>query len=221
MSTLIKILLVIIICVGIYFVLSYNPPEKYTNVGSPNKQFYELEDQKKNSDMPIQTNIVESDDDSENELNEMTSNELAPGQNKESSYANGQREALSNDFVKAFDESNNLMNNSGDGDYKPNEAMRFQAYKSDGNDGVDIQDMFSPKNVLPSIETKDMKTLLIKNTSLLNPTMRVGIDTIATSHKNSSWDLRPTPINPKVQVGPFLNSTIGPDDNIVNGQLCI
>lgn len=220
MSTLIKILVVIVIFAGIYYLAIYRPPEKYTDTVLPGKQLHEL-DNKNISNMPIQTNIVESIDESDSALDEMTSNELAPDQNKESSYANGKRDALSNDFVKAFDESNNLMNNSGDGDYKPNEAMKFQSYVSDGNNGTDITDIFSPKNVLPAVETKDMKTLLIKNTSLLNPTMRVGIDTIATSHKNSSWDIRPTPINPKTEVSPWMNSTIGPDDNIVNGPLCI
>lgn len=46
------------------------------------------------------------------------------------------------------------------------------------------------------------------------PDFKFGIDTIGQSLKNASWDIRGTPPNPKVTVGPWNNSTIEPDYNL-------
>lgn len=42
----------------------------------------------------------------------------------------------------------------------------------------------------------------------------IPINTVGSSKRNASYDLRPNIVNPKTNVGPFLNSTIDPDLNI-------
>ena len=46
------------------------------------------------------------------------------------------------------------------------------------------------------------------------PDFKFGIDTVGQSRKNASLDIRGSPPNPKVSVGPWNNSTIEPDYNI-------
>lgn len=51
----------------------------------------------------------------------------------------------------------------------------------------------------------------LKNISLLSAGYHIGIDTIGQSLRNANLQLRSEPPNPQFNVGPFNNSTIGPD----------
>ena len=46
---------------------------------------------------------------------------------------------------------------------------------------------------------------------LLEPSARTGIDTVVSSLRNSSYDIRSTPIIEKKDIFPWMNSNIGPD----------
>ena len=46
---------------------------------------------------------------------------------------------------------------------------------------------------------------------IMSPQSKIGIDTISSWLKNPSYDLRSDPIIPKVDVGPWNNSTFEPD----------
>ena len=54
----------------------------------------------------------------------------------------------------------------------------------------------------------------VKNRHLINVSKPIGINTIGTSQKNASWDLRGSPPCPKFVVSPWLQSSIEPDTNI-------
>ena len=54
----------------------------------------------------------------------------------------------------------------------------------------------------------------VKNRHLINITTPIGVNTIGTSLRNASWDIRGTPACPKYVVSPFLNSSIEPDTNL-------
>jgi hypothetical protein len=66
---------------------------------------------------------------------------------------------------------------------------------------------------------EDVTPTKIKNRHLINIYRPVGVNTISSSLKNPSLDLRGTPANAKTVVSPFLNSSIEPDHNIRG--LCI
>ena len=54
----------------------------------------------------------------------------------------------------------------------------------------------------------------VKNRHLINVTKPIGINTIGTSKKNASYDLRENVPCPKFTVSPWLQSSIEPDNNI-------
>jgi hypothetical protein len=66
---------------------------------------------------------------------------------------------------------------------------------------------------------EDVTPTKIKNRHLINIYRPVGVNTISTSLKNPSLDLRGAPANPKQVISPFLNSSIEPDHNIKG--LCV
>lgn len=225
-STIVKILLIIAICFAIYYIMTKNTKEetkqnkKTLNVNeqfrydiSPQKALHDTDPTNQTKDFPIQTNVVSEESDTA--LDTVSSNEVSKvmPQKKELSYAKGQRTAVEDDYVKLFNDGNNLMQNS-DSDFGPVTDNKLKEYKPDDNNGTEIADIFNIKNVLPLVETKK-ETINVKNTGLLNPTAHIGIDTIGNSRKYANYDLRAAPPNPKVQVGPFLQSTVGPDDNII------
>lgn len=53
----------------------------------------------------------------------------------------------------------------------------------------------------------------VKDQNFLTAGHHIGINTIGTSLRNASHDLRPEPPNPRVNVGPWMQSTIEPDQN--------
>jgi hypothetical protein len=61
---------------------------------------------------------------------------------------------------------------------------------------------------------EDVTPTKIKNRHLINIYRPVGVNTVSTSLKNPSLDIRGSPANPKTVVSPFLNSSIEPDHNI-------
>ena len=64
--------------------------------------------------------------------------------------------------------------------------------------------VIDPKQLLPADGG-------INNPNLLHAGHHAGINTVGTSLRNANLQLRSEPANPQVAVGPFLNSTIGPD----------
>ena len=75
----------------------------------------------------------------------------------------------------------------------------------------------SDEGLLPVEEKdwfEDVTPTRIKNRHLINIYRPVGVNTIASSLKNPSLDIRGNPANPKTVVSPFLNSSIEPDHNI-------
>jgi hypothetical protein len=53
----------------------------------------------------------------------------------------------------------------------------------------------------------------IMDKNFLNAGYQIGVDTVGQSMRNASYDLRSSPPNPQLQVGPWMQSTIEPDIN--------
>jgi hypothetical protein len=115
------------------------------------------------------------------------------------------RETPNNDKFSPFDES---------GD-------KYHADKQDPNRKLKEkpEDLFDTSKLLPNETRKDWFEILpdpisVKNRNLINVTRPIGINTINTTLKNPSLDIRAAPPCPKFVVSPFLNSSIEPDINI-------
>jgi hypothetical protein len=85
----------------------------------------------------------------------------------------------------------------------------------------DIKDQFNSQAMLPQeIEDTwfDVEPLLttkrIQGTQLIHPKVHMGINTVGSTLRNGTHDLRGDIPNPKINVSPWNNSTIEPDTNI-------
>jgi hypothetical protein len=85
-------------------------------------------------------------------------------------------------------------------------------------DGSFDPDMYDPDNLLPQEEDADWFEVIDKPINLKGRLLRLenplGINTINESLKIPNLDLRPSPPCPKMNVSPWLNSTVEPDTNI-------
>jgi hypothetical protein len=81
---------------------------------------------------------------------------------------------------------------------------------------VDV-DKFDADELLPKESNdwfEDVTPTKIKNRHLINIYRPIGVNTVMSSLKNGTLDLRGDEVNPKTFVSPFLNSSYEPDHNI-------
>lgn len=85
----------------------------------------------------------------------------------------------------------------------------------------DIKDQFDVDKMLPQEIEDDwfdveplMSTKKIKGTHLINPKVHIGVNTVQSSLRNGTHDIRGDIPNPKINISPWNNSTIEPDNNI-------
>jgi len=104
------------------------------------------------------------------------------------------------------------QNDNRDFDYKKNN-FTLRSYE-------DVEDQFDVNKMLPQEEedwfdiTPLMTTKKIKGTHLIHPKVHMGVNTVASSLRNGTHDIRGDIVNPKINTGPWLQSTIEPDTNI-------
>lgn len=150
---------------------------------------------------------------------------------KRSSYSGSVRGNLGeNDWTKYFDHNNNIVTNSQTGDndkFLPIDQSNggLAVFKSTGrktcgsNQNCEPEDLFDADKYLPQEVNDDwfevqQEPISVKNRHLVNITKPIGVDTIGSSKKNSSHDIRGAPANPKYVVSPWLQSSIEPDTNL-------
>jgi hypothetical protein len=72
-----------------------------------------------------------------------------------------------------------------------------------------------PKDLLPNDSNNDWASLNpssdLKNVNLLNAGHHVGINTVGSSLRNANLQVRSEPANPRMDVSPWMNTTIEPD----------
>ena len=150
-----------------------------------------------------------------------TRNTAAPGEFKNSSYRDGKRGGSSNDLDKFFEEGNPFDPSSNDG-FLPNDESASSGhapYVSSRKRSQREEDKFNSGDLLPK-ETnsdffEDVQAVSVKNRHLINIFRPIGVNTVSSSRKNGTRDIRGEPANPKNFVSPFLNSSIDPGQNIV------
>lgn len=85
----------------------------------------------------------------------------------------------------------------------------------------DVKDLFDINKMLPQEIEEDwfdveplQSTKKIRGTHLIHPMKHMGVNTVGSSLKNATHDIRGDIPNPKINVSPWNNSTIEPDTNI-------
>jgi hypothetical protein len=150
---------------------------------------------------------------------------------KKSSYSGGIRGSLGpNNWDKYFDHNNNVIGASQTGEndkFLPIDESngKLAIFKSKGrttcgsNQNCEPEDLFDVDKYLPQEVNDDWfevqsEPISVKNRHLINITKPIGINTIGTSLKNASYDIRGAVSNPKYVVSPWLQSSIEPDVNL-------
>jgi hypothetical protein len=158
-------------------------------------------------------------------------NRADQGMYKRSSYNEGVRGNLGpSDWQSFYDHNNNIIgaSQSAENDkFLPNDESGtgfavFRTTKQDtcgGNQDCSPEDLYDVQKYLPQEVNDDWFELVpeaisVKNRHLINITKPIGVNTIGSSKKNASYDLRGAPSCPKYVVSPFLNSSIEPDNNL-------
>lgn len=149
---------------------------------------------------------------------------------KRSSYSGAKRGNLGpSDWDDYFDHNNNVIGNSQTGEndkFLPVDESNgnFAVFKSRGrapcgsNQNCEPEDLYDVHKLLPQEVNGDWfdvqpEPISVKNRHLINITKPIGVNTIGTSKKNMSHDIRGTPAAPKFVVSPWLGSSIEPDTN--------
>ena len=164
----------------------------------------------------------------------MKGRNTSKGKYVNSSYAAGIRGQLgeNNNLNKQFSSTNNILANGSSGSNNnfhgvDETSANYAIFKSTGpatcgsNQNCTPEDLFNINNYLPLPgEVNDdwfeviPEPISVKNRHLINISKPIGINTIGTSMKNASHDIRGTPACPKTVVAPWLQSSIEPDINI-------
>jgi len=154
-----------------------------------------------------------------------------------------QNSATSDDYKSTTYQSGNRLNNTSSLDsffegnvtednknnnytaFTDNDA-RYAAYSA-GKDSNKLteKDKFDAGALLPSESNMDWfddpyESTSVKASHLINIFRPVGVNTIQTSLKNPSHDLRGTEPNPKYPVSPWMNSSYEPDTNLKSKAFC-
>jgi hypothetical protein len=170
----------------------------------------------------------DNDNDSDRIMKKFMTRDHACGDKyKHDDYARGERGGDADKAFEYIDKSNDLMqsehecadqfleNDETDGQYAP--------YKQDDKkiDKYKTSEIFDCNNYLPDEKAANPdwfdivpEPVDVKNRHLINVSKPIGINTIGTSLRNPSYDIRGSPPNPKNVVSPWGNSTIEYDNNL-------
>lgn len=118
----------------------------------------------------------------------------------------GKTQALSNDGFAPMDETN--------GGYAAYSGVQMSPDKKYSPEEVFKVDKLLPQEVKTDWFDVMPEPIKVENRHLVNVTRPIGVNTIGTSHRNASHDIRGSPPCPKFVVSPWGQSTIDPDTNI-------
>ena len=122
---------------------------------------------------------------------------------------------LMEDGEEEEDELEQMQNNSSGAPAPPSPPAPVSG-------GYAVQTVANPSELLPSLPADQNSQWSALNPiaanpgavampDLLQPGYHIGLDTIGQTLRNANLQLRSDPIIPKVDVGPWMNSTIEPD----------
>lgn len=183
-------------------------------------------------DMSMDSESINSESDmlsqeDRNLINKMLSKNSAQGRKyKHSSYDLGDRDSQFTENLDKFFNDEQPQNYNESKGFSPSvEGSGYAAYVGGSNKKLTDKEKFDSNALLPKEENKDWfddpyETTKVKSSNLINIYRPVGVNTVQTTLKNPSWDIRGTPANPKYPVSPWMNSSYEPDINIKGNMLC-
>lgn len=154
-----------------------------------------------------------------NLMKKMHSKNSSEEEYKKSNYKDGRRGGKSDSLDRFFEEGTQF-----DGDntsFKPNDdgdsgLAPYVPGKRKRKGGDEAK--FKAGDFLPKESNndwfEDVHAVSVKNRHLINIYRPIGVNTVSSTLKNPSLDIRGAPANPKTFVSPFNNSSIEPDHNI-------
>lgn len=147
-------------------------------------------------------------------------NQPTNGEYKRASYDKMQR-----GYEEATDWKQEFNNNQSN----PRDNNKFIPLEEDNNfhpfteettqkEKKTTEDLFDTSKLLPSETRSDWFEVMpdpisVKNRHLINTSRHIAVNTIGSSLRNPTYDLRPAPPNPKFVPGPWNQTTIEPDIN--------
>ena len=214
-----KLLIVIGLLLVAWYLVSRNKTQS-----SPNSEAFEHYD---NTPASSNNNQVTGEDDSAQKLiNKMLTRNSAKSGYKKINYSEGNRNG-NIDSLDQFFTNNNPLDANANGFSASNEMSENYATYNSSRNGVKMSDKekFDASGLLPQEKNDEwfddpQNTSSIKATNLINVFRPAGVNTIQTTMKNPSHDLRGTIPNPKTPVSPWQNSSYEPDTNLRGNNLC-
>lgn len=194
-------LIVVVACVFIFLVGSYNDGNNNVN------------------------NTVENDANNqmENFYADGEETEKAPNANSGDTESEAEQEAVSEDEesdpMPSEGENNEVFKNV---DYQSEEEGKPNNEESNSNrlpNECYPKDTLTPKDLLPQDSNSTWAQTVpsgqgsLGDQNFLNAGFHVGINTVGQSLRNANLQLRSEPANPQVKVSPWLQTTIEPDTN--------
>jgi hypothetical protein len=136
-----------------------------------------------------------------------------------SSYRDGRRTSNSDELDRFFEDGNVDEIQSNDEFSGIESGSRLASYRSGGDRRVSEEDKFDAGALLPQERNddffEDVQAVSVKNRHLINIYRPIGVNTVSTTLRNASHDIRGEPANPKNFVSPWGNSSIEPGNNII------
>lgn len=194
-------LIVVVACVFIFLVSSYNNSNNNVNNTVENEANNQMENfyaQGEETEEPPNANAGETESEAEQEA-------VSEGEESDPMPSEGENnEVFKNVDYQSGDEANpnSEENNS---NRLPNECYP--------------KDTLTPKDLLPQDSNSTWAQTVpsgqgsLGDQNFLNAGFHVGINTVGQSLRNANLQLRSEPANPQVKVSPWLQTTIEPDSN--------
>jgi len=154
-----------------------------------------------------------------------TRNTSKPDQFAYSNYSDGKRGGRASDLDNFFENGHPLDDNKQVGFTRNDMEDTHARYVPGKRQKMKDVDKFNADTLLPREKNADWfddpyESTSVKNTHLINIFRPIGVNTVQTTLKNPSHDIRGTVPNPKQVISPFLNSSYEPDTNLRNQALC-
>lgn len=227
-NTHIMLGVLIVIAIGALIAMHHKPIHNEGTVGAKIAQkINSVDDQmeadvaEENKEHPIDPATEQVDDETRKKFS--WKNQL---QGVENNYKDGKRGVVDPSEWDQFYRVNagqveDSFNRSNDG-FQPSDETggNFAGYANAGlKKKQSPEELFKVDELLPQEVNKNWfevmpEPIKVKNRHLINVTRPVGVNTIGTSLKNASYDIRGTPPCPKFVLSPWLQSSIEPDINI-------
>jgi hypothetical protein len=235
-SEKVKILiLVVLVGFAVYFITqssksdsnnSYYGLERFESSGQNDMTISDMAEMVDTSSMNSQLPTQTDNNNNRQYQDKLKSKNSANGNFKSSNYKSGDRNSASSSLDSFFEGNHpeDTRNNNNYTAFVDNEA-RYAAYSPGKDQKLSEKDKFDPKSLLPSEKNADWfddpyESTSVKASHLINIFRPVGVNTIQTTLKNASHDLRGTEPNPKYPVSPWQNSSYEPDTNLRSKAFC-